>query len=174
MHIIILIVKQKIKCPLNYKWVLQLIFLKSDSSVTSIIAVTRNLISNCHKWQFCHFIDWINPMKHFHKNSPFCFIRIGKFFGTETDLRSTPTCFISSGKIHFVVGSDDILVRWWDLPGEWEISITLMVKVTSWEDKLTSVLAQKTSKVALVTSLVSKSNHLRVARVMFGLAQVTY
>ena len=166
MHVIILIAKQKTKCPLNYKWVLQHIFLKSDSSVTSIIAVTWNLISNCHKWQFCHFINCI-------KNFPFCFTRIGKFFGTETDLRSTPTCFISSGKIHFVVGSDDILVRWWDLP-EWEISITLMVKVTSWEDKLTSVLAQKTSEVALVTSLVSKSNHLRVARVMFGLAQVTY
>ena len=49
-----------------------------------------------------------------------------------------------------------------------------MVKVTSWEDKLTSVLAQKTSEVALVTSLVSKSNYLWVARVMFGLAQVTY
>ena len=43
-HVIILIAKQKTQCPLNYKWVLQPIFLKSDTSVTSIIAITQDLI----------------------------------------------------------------------------------------------------------------------------------
>ena len=49
-----------------------------------------------------------------------------------------------------------------------------MVKVTSLEDQLTSALAQVTNEVALVTSLVSKSNDLWVARLRFGFAQVTY
>ena len=49
-----------------------------------------------------------------------------------------------------------------------------MAKAISWEDQLTSELAQVTSEVVLVTSLVSKSNDLWVAKLMLGFAHVTY
>ena len=56
-HMTIFIAKQRTSCPLDYKWPFKLIFLQSDTSVTSVS------VRKWQKWQFCHFCKYMKVTK---------------------------------------------------------------------------------------------------------------